>query len=238
MLEISSLVPRERLLYFANLLEIIKTNMKKISLLVVGLFLVISLSGCGKPANDGKIVGENDSLSNSNYPIPEVQNQEGAEVKDEIAGDGVGMIEQLKNAISSGKKMKCTYKTGEENGATDVVTYIQGDKYKTEVVLGEMTTTSVFDGEIMYSWVAGQKVGTKMAMDCIDSLDIKGETEIPQENVPLEDGEGFVEKLSSTQNLSCEDAADIDFSIPTDVNFSDQCEMLKTQQKMIEGLNQ
>lgn len=238
MLEISSLVPREKLLYFANSLEIIKTNMKKISLLAVGLFLVISLSGCGKPANDGKIVGENDSLANSNYPIPEVQNQEGAEVKEGVVGDGAGMVEKLKNAISSGKKMKCTYKTGEENGATEVVTYIQGDKYKTEVVLGEMITTSVFDGEVMYSWVVGQKIGTKMTMDCIDSLDTKGETEAPQENAPLEDGEGFVEKLSSAQNLNCEDTGDIDFSIPTDVDFSDQCEMLKSQQKMIEGLNQ
>jgi hypothetical protein len=39
------------------------------------------------------------------------------------------------------------------------------------------------------------------------------------------------------QNLSCEDAGDVDFDIPNDVNFSDQCEMLKSQQKMIEGLN-
>jgi len=212
--------------------------MKKISLLALGLFLVMSLSGCGKPANDGKVVGENDSLSNSNYPIPEVQNQEGVEVKEEVPGDGAGMVEKLKNSISSGKKMKCSYKMGEENGATEVITYIQGDKYKTEVVLGQMTTTSVFDGEVMYSWVVGQKVGTKMTMDCIDSLDAKGETENPQENIPVEDGDGFMEKLSSAQNLNCEDATDIDFSIPTDVDFSDQCEMLKSQQKMIEGLNQ
>lgn len=208
--------------------------MKKISLLLVGLFLVMGLSGCGKvdkPENTNNQTGSNNENS-------EVQSQGDVEKENNAAKNETNTVEKLKNAISSGKKMKCVYKMGEENGSTEVITYMQGDKYKTEVVLGQMTTTSIFDGDAVYSWVAGQKVGTKMTMDCIDSLDAKGETETPQENVPVEDGDSFMEKLSSAQNLSCEDAADIDFTVPDDIDFSDQCEMLKSQQKIIEGLNQ
>lgn len=203
---------------------------------MVGLFLVMGLSGCGQ-ADKANEVKEQTSLGAGGS---NVLNQDTAGAEEETTEGEGGLVDKLKNAISSGKKMKCTYKMADGNGETEVITYLQGDKYKTEILIGEMRTMSVFDGEAMYSWVLGQKVGTKMTMDCIDSLDTKGETvaDIRGENIPEGEGDEFVETLLDAQNLSCVDADEVDFSIPSDVNFSDQCEMLKSQQKMIEGLNQ
>ena len=207
--------------------------MKKLTLLTVILLLTIILSGCGK--NDEADI---DGQSNLEAGSSEFSNQQGGEAGEKVADNGGGLVDNLKNAISSGKKMKCTYKMANEDGETEVITYLQGDKYKTEINMGQMKTMSIFDGEAMYSWVSGQKVGTKMTMDCINSLDTKGE--IAAEDVPEvsgEDEDSFMETLTDAQNLSCEDAQDVDFDIPGDVNFSDQCEMLKSQQQMIEGLN-
>lgn len=204
--------------------------MKKISLLTLGLFLIFGLSGCGKA--DKNLQGDSENK------VTEVKNQEANDVQENMATNGASMVDKLKNAISSGKKMKCTYKMTDENGSTEVITYMQGDKYKSEINMGGMKTASVFDGDTMYSWVSGQKTGTKMTMDCINGLDVKGETETEAmpENVP-ESEDDFVDTLNNAENLKCEDAADIDFTVPGDVNFVDQCEMLKSQQKMIEGLN-
>lgn len=205
--------------------------MKKISLLTLGLVLVLGLSGCGKVDK---------SNVNKNSEADLAKNQESVVANEESNKGEMSMVDKLKNSISSGKKMKCTYKMTDENGSTEVVTYMQGDKYKSEIIIGGMKTASVFDGDIMYSWVSGQKTGTKMTMDCINGLDIKGETETETDTVPEnipESEDEFVDTLNNAENLNCEDADDIDFTVPSDVDFVDQCEMLKSQQKMIEGLN-
>lgn len=233
MLEISSLAPIERLLSLASSLEIIKIVMKKLSFVTLGLFLALILSGCGS-AQKG-----NDNNNQANSQVEEMEAQENQRSSAEENGEK-GIVAKIKNSISAGKKMKCTYKMDNENGDTEVITYIHGDKYKTEVMLGQIKTLSIFDGDVMYSWSEGQKTGTKMEMDCIDSLDIKGEVEseaVTENAVATEDQDDFVKALSEAQNLNCEDAGDVDFAVPSDINFIDQCEMIKSQQKMIEGLN-
>ncbi|HBI16770.1 MAG: hypothetical protein UR60_C0041G0003 [Candidatus Moranbacteria bacterium GW2011_GWF2_34_56] len=206
--------------------------MKKLSFVTLALFLVLTLSGCG-----GAQKSNDDSQANSE--TEEIGTQDNQESGAEENGEK-GIVAKIKNSISAGKKMKCTYKMSEENGDTEVITYIQGEKYKTEIMLGQMKTVSIFDGDAMYSWSEGQKTGTKMEMDCIDSLDVKGEVEreaVNENAVATEDQDDFVKTLSEAQNLNCEDAGDVDFSVPSDMEFIDQCEMLKSQQKMIEGLN-
>lgn len=202
--------------------------MKKISLIVCSLFLVLVLAGCGK--NDQSNNGQ------SNQEVKEVSGQGSQENED---GED-GIMKRLKNALSSGKKMKCTYVVGNEEGKTEVITYVQGDKYKTEVNVGQIKTVSVFDGDAMYSWSDGQKTGTKMTMDCIDSLDIRNETEAQNapEDSSVQDEEKFIDTLADAENLNCEDVRDVSFEIPSDINFTDQCEALKSQQKMLENLNQ
>lgn len=213
--------------------------MKKIGLIAGGLFLVLILSGCGKNEKSNPSNGEQ-----NNQEVNEISadnNQEspaGQVAENENSAEG-GVMKKLKNALSSGKKMKCTYSMGDEKEKTEIITYVQGDKYKTEVNVGQIKTISIFDGDAMYSWSEGQKTGTKMAMSCLNSLDTRSEAESNpvSEESSVADEEEFVDTLADAQNLNCEDAGDVNFEVPSDINFTDQCEALKSQQKMLESLN-
>lgn len=202
-------------------MRIVKINMKKISLMACSLLLVLILAGCNK-----KEQNDTDNKGEANQENQVMSNEDGES----------GIMKKLKSALSSGKKLKCTYAIDEEGNKTEVVTYVQGDKYRTEVILEKMKTISIFDGDAMYSWSENQKVGTKMTMECIDSLGAENDAEasnVPEGN-SVQDGEEFIDTLADAQNLNCEDAGDISFEIPSDISFTDQCEMLKAQQKMLE----
>lgn len=208
--------------------------MKKISLATCLLLLLFILAGCGKNQ-----INDNTKEGGAGIESENIATGDG-----DLSEEGVGenennVVKKLKNARSSGKKMRCSYGLGEEGNVSEVLTYIQGDKYKTEINMGQMKTVSVFDGDTMYSWSTDQKVGTKMTMECLDSLDAGNESE-PEENVQQNDSntkEEFVDTLEDTKNLNCEDVDNIDFEIPSDITFTDQCEILKSQQKMMENLN-
>lgn len=201
--------------------------MKKTTILGFALVSMIFLSGC---AQKKEIIDDQKSVSGDVKSEIVSDN----EVKQEKVEEG-GALNSLKSAILSGKKMRCTYKIKEGNVELKITTYVQGDKYKTEVDLGQVKTNSIFDGDVVYSWSVGQKTGTKMTMDCMKSL---GE-DLPKNNeadksVP-EDSEEFVDSLKDSQDLSCENFDEVDFEVPTDIEFVDQCEMLKAQQKLMEG---
>lgn len=209
--------------------------MKKAIFIGIVMISTIFLGGCG---SDNSKVGEKSGVQNDNSKMDEDMNKkgEGADGSGVVENEG-GMLNKLKSAISSGKKMKCTYKISDTDGEMEITTYMQGDKYKTEADFGQMKTVSVFDGDGMYSWSVGEKTGTKMTMDCMKSLsaDIP-EEKTTQDNVP-KDEEEFVDSLEDAKNLKCESFDDVDFEIPSDVEFADQCEMLKSQQKLMEGFN-
>lgn len=197
--------------------------MKKIGLYVLSFALVFTLAGCGKKEENSKM--KNDMAIEGDYN----QNEQGdVEVMEN------GVLANLKNSLSAGKKIKCSYQINDKDETMGVVeTYIQGDKYKTESTIDGIKNISIFDGDIVYSWIDGQKMGTKMSMDCINNLN--GNKEEIKENIPVEDEEGFVNSLGETNNLECGEAGDIDFDLPSEIEFSDQCEILKSQQQLIEG---
>lgn len=204
--------------------------MKKISVLSFVFLMVIVLSGCG----------EKNITSNQSVPSEAVEKNsqpQQADIADNQGkGDEGNVLNKLKNSIMSGKKVKCVYKMKENNMETSIITYMQGDKYRTEVDLGQVKTISIFDGDVMYNWSVGQKTGTKMTMDCMESLNDDLPESKNDEKVVAGDSDDFVDSLKDAQNLNCEDSSDVDFEIPTEIEFVDQCEMLKTQQKLMEGL--
>lgn len=209
--------------------------MKKASLIFSTLLLALVLGGCSKGGEE-KTIGEQDpnSAKESQQLTGEIATGGENEPKEEG-----NILNKLKSAVTSGKKMKCVYKIENEGKSTEIVSYMQGDKYRSEIDMGAIKTRSVFDGDVMYSWTEGQKQGMKMTMDCMESLG--GETaagDNKEEEIALKDGDDFVESLKDAQNLSCEDADDIDFSIPSDIEFTDQCEMLKSQQELMEKFKQ
>ena len=110
----------------------------------------------------------------------------------------------------------------------------EGDRYRSEVETTEGTFISVFDGETSYSWVAGETEGMKMSHDCM--------TEFSGNMPEVEEGETAMnetfetpeEALNMIPDISCRETSSANFSIPGDVEFVDQCEVLQAQMQMME----
>ncbi|MEF3691817.1 MAG: hypothetical protein V3574_02035 [Candidatus Moraniibacteriota bacterium] len=204
--------------------------MKKIFLISFSLMMIFVLSGCGKEAEKADEINPTsggESLAESDSSTPK-----------EAADTNKNPLEKLRLDLSSGKKIKCTYKMSDENGDLEVITYAQGDKYRTEMIIGGLKNYSIFDGESTYTWSEGQKTGIKISLDCLSDLeseDVGAQEEVEVENETEAD---FAESLKDAKNLKCEDYQEADFEIPAGIEFVDQCDLLEAQQKMLEGFKQ
>jgi hypothetical protein len=202
--------------------------MKKIILLTVILLVVITFSGC----NDKKSSEQTENIAE------EIASQKSIETNSQENG---GILNSIKDAISSNKKMECIYVSSEDGLNAEIKTYIQGDKYKTEFLMDGKKNNSIFDGKISYSWEEGSKQGVKIDMECFDSLDdgvdINNFKEVEDVEVVQESDNEPMDIFDGAQDVNCQNTGDIDFSIPQDINFIDQCEMLKNQQQLINNFS-
>ncbi|MFC1645422.1 hypothetical protein ACFL08_05340 [Patescibacteria group bacterium] len=187
--------------------------MKKTFLILGIMFLVVALSGCFKK---------------SQQEHQQEQDQEKTSQQEQRM-DGFGMSD-LADMMSGGKKIKCIYrvKSGDDFGVT---TYVDGKKYRTESMMNNVKYNSVFDGENMYSWMNGQKNGMKMNIECMKDFEMPEGVE-SQENMEIE--ENPVDMFDNKIDLNCMEVSKVDFSVPSDVEFTDQCEMMKNQMKMMQ----
>lgn len=140
------------------------------------------------------------------------------------------VIEDIEAARESNQTLKCTYT---DNDFT-TTSYIQGDKYRTEYILDDENYVSLFDGETVYTWNEVTKEGNMLAVDCLgeegqgDDEDTPAPTDgSPQletynkkKSVDYEKADDIVDDHS---DIECRSTSSIDLSIPTDVDFFDQC---------------
>jgi len=182
--------------------------MKKILLGTLVVAFSLTLSACGN----------------------KTQNQAG-EMEKQIGKEGMKAIASIGEAMKSGKKMKCTFKikTGDEE--MESVSYFDGQKYRSESRVMNMNQIAVFDGENMHSWQEGQKNGMKMTKACSEELQVqnreRNQGEETQNREEMRIGE---EAFDGAMDVKCEEVASIDFSIPANVEFTDQCQMMKQLQ--------
>lgn len=179
----------------------------KITLVVAG---VLVLAGCGnKTAKDSSLEkGAKEATS---------QNEE----------KGGGMISSIKDAMKMGKAMKCTYKVGNGGGGMEMVAYIDGDKYKSEVNVGGKIQHMVFDEKIMYSWSEGEKKGMKMSNDCFADEETENLSKTESENVSDAGVSGEMDPFEGATDVKCEETNAVDFSLPAGMEFEDQCAIMK-----------
>lgn len=189
----------------------------KIALTTAGVLLA---AGCGnKPAD------------NSNEAVKDAaQSETGKQAQTETANE---MIKTIADAMASGKAMQCTYTIKDKNGEGMTATaYVDGEKYKTDTEMAGNVTHTLFDSEAMYTWTEGQTGGMKMTKACMEEMAKNAPGE--NENVPAPAPEpGQDETFQGATDVSCEEASGVDFSIPQNVTFSDQCEALKNLQSII-----
>lgn len=199
--------------------------MKKILLLTVVLLIAITLSGCS---------GSKDQTQVS-APTEDGVSQEIS--MDDSKEGGNGIFNSIKEALISEKALECTFISSEDGLDAEVKSYVQGDKYKSEFMIDGKKNNSVFDGKVSYSWEEGSAQGVKIDMECLDMINDDVD-EVVEVNEEVEDTEeGAMEMFEGAQNVECSEIKEIDFTIPSDVNFIDQCEMLKKQQELIKELD-
>lgn len=149
--------------------------------------------------------------------------------------EGSSIVGSLKEAVGLGKKMTCTSK----DASGDTTAYIDGKKYKSVTATSEGTMVAIFTGEDFYGWNEKTKEGFKMTKACTDELS-KDVPESAEEAAEAEDDfittEDIVEE-GGFDNDNCKETTEkVDFNIPSDVKFIDQCEFIKTLQAEMPAL--
>lgn len=176
--------------------------MKKILIIMPMLAAAVFLSGC----SDG---GKSPAV------------KETVETKESSQDSLIG---SLKDAIGLGKKMECVSK---EDGM-ETRSYIDGTKYKAVSETKEGKMVMVFDGKDFHMWNEKTKEGFVMTKSCIDGLN-KGVSKMEgAEDVSGDGNFRSTEEIIAEESLdNCKETGPIDFTVPTDVKFVDQCELMK-----------
>ncbi len=183
--------------------------MKKTFLILPIMVGAIFLGGCGNGNQAAPTAGENPAGANK--------------VNEADKGNKVDtIIGSLKEMVGAGKKIECAT----TQDGVETKTYIEGKKYKSVTTSTEITMTGIFDGETFYSWNTKTKAGTKMSMACMEEI----KKSLPK--AAGDNGAGFAstDKLieDEAKNNNCQEASGaVDFTLPTDVDFVDQCLMMQ-----------
>lgn len=142
----------------------------------------------------------------------------------------------LKDLLALGTAQKCTWTVTDDNQTLTGTMLINGKKFKQVTTIqtdkGPFTTTAVSDGEYYYSWSdASNGVGMKMSLS-----EAENATPSPDETP----ASGSV-NWDNQYNYDCSPAtvSDSDFTLPTDVKFTDFSDIQNSMKNMdIEKLKQ
>lgn len=184
---------------------------------------VLVLSGCGaKPTTK---VGVESPKGTANVATDE--------------GNGLlDTAEKIKNAMLGGKKMECVFKDDSGDGKQiEMKMQSQGEKFRSSYNVKGEDFVSVSDGKVIYSWSSKTKEGQKMDIKCMEDLS----KDTPQtENVTGNDNTDFEtpeELVAKEPDMKCSPIANIDFSVPSDVKFTDTCAEMKKVFESMKDLN-
>lgn len=146
--------------------------------------------------------------------------------------EGKGMVSSIKDAMGLGTSMSCTYAMEHDGKTFESTVNVEGEKFRSESKIGDMTTYALSDGSDQYMWTSGSKQGFKMSKACLEEMKKMAPQNTDEKKTPsMEDAKAA---LDAAKNVSCKPASDVDFSIPTDITFTDQCAMMKDSMKMME----
>ena len=194
--------------------------MNKIKLTVLAIS-ALALAGCGNGAAQNQQSPQNQQAPIGGNIPPVTQNNGDTNVP-----GNSGVISSIKDAMGLGRPMKCTYALKNKDGNLETVTYVDGKKYKSQMTIAGKMTNMIFDENALYTWSDSMKQGMKMTVDCMKDLNQNKPATSPEAGSPVSDPTGE-KTFDNAMDVKCEEASGVDFSIPTDVTFGDQCAMLK-----------
>lgn len=148
-----------------------------------------------------------------------------------------GVVASIKDAMSLGKKMQCTYAMGMGDQSVQSTVIVDGERYQSTTVMANMTTYALFDGETQYTWTSGSKTGTKMTKACMEEM-TAAVKDMPASNqeVSLPKPDDMKAAFDMAKNVSCTPASGEPLVLPADVTFTDQCEMMKQSMDMMKKM--
>jgi|GEM_PF-3820501 len=147
-------------------------------------------------------------------------------VSDSVKQEKTTLVSSIKDAMALGQTMQCTYAVNENNPAVTATAYINGSKFKMETVASGANMTVLSDGEKQYVWNNGTKQGFSITKTCMKEL----EATLPRNDgneEPRSNSGDLAATLDAAKNVQCEPASGIDFAVPKDVTFADQCAMMR-----------
>lgn len=192
-----------------------------------GLLGLIVVIGAGAywytshaPANQSALEGGQNAIEKAKETKETVENK--------------GMVSSIKDAMGLGVAMKCTYAMEQDGKSFESTVSVEGEKFRSESVIAGVTSYALSDGTNQYMWTNSSKQGFKMSKACLEDIAKKapasdGKTEAPT----MKDAKAA---LDMAKNVSCAPATGIDFSVPTDIIFTDQCAMMQDSMKMMEQM--
>lgn len=157
----------------------------------------------------------------------------------DMAKEEKGIVSSIKDAMGLGTKMQCTYAIGDDKSIQATV-MVDGEKFKSTTVMKDMTIHGLFDGESQYTWTDKEKQGSKMSKACLDKMTARFQdmsaSSTTKESAAAPSIQDLREGFDGLKNVQCQPAAAIDFSLPKEVTFIDQCAMIEQSMKMMEEM--
>ena len=189
---------------------------------LIGLVaLTFVLVGCGNKTNPLESAKENINAKIEN-------GKELVETGKKIADEKQSMVGGLKEAMKRGVTMKCVTDSADGHW----VIYTNGKNSRTEGTTADGHEMVILaKDKVVYTWDKKTKKGQKVDKDCMD--DFQKNMGMDTSEMMKDDFEEFTpEKMEIKEkdgSLKCVPSTKADFSVPSDVEFTDQCEMLKKQ---------
>jgi ABC-type Fe3+-citrate transport system substrate-binding protein len=202
--------------------------MRQLKLVSLLLVCCVIFSGCGKMSGSQVIENESPELKMSSAEAEEAQTEISFQPNTTFAG--------LLSSIENEEKLDCKYLVKDEETFNEIEAhiYIEGEKYKsiTYTTSGD-TLYSIFDGDVFYSWSKLQGQGFRMSKSCAERFaDAQSEQE-EGEDFELDSYKTSSELFDENVVIGCDKTSYVDISIPAEITFVDQCEMLEKQIEQI-----
>mgnify|MGYP003394462052 CR=1 FL=1 len=144
----------------------------------------------------------------------------------------------IQNVLGAGKQMQCTYSIGEGEQLAETSVVIDNEKFMSTTDMADIKSYSLFDGSTQYTWTSKDKNGFKMSNSCLEDMKKLGgnmtleDALLPPNGVQAKD---MKDVFSFASNANCE-AADVSITVPSDIVFTDQCELMKQSMRVMEEL--
>ena len=178
--------------------------------------MMLGLAGCGDKTVDKLNDAKKDVVSK-------------VEQGKDMAKNEGGLVSGLKDAMKRGVTMKCV--TDSPDGHW--VTYTNGKYSRTEGTTSDgQEMVIVVNDEASYTWDKKTKKGQKLDKKCLEEFKKNFGGSAMSEDVNEEDFDFTPEKLEIEEEegkLKCSPSTKADFSVPADVQFTDQCKLMTEQ---------